>query len=217
MGGDSPVAPAIIPTALLMREEEKEKPPKRVVKPLRLKPADIVLVQSDGFVGWAIRQKSRAKGERPTRANHVALVIAAPDYIIDAQPPRVTVAPLMDTYGPRGDRIGIYRVKHLTDEQRKAIADRALRYDAKPYGYGKIVLHWFSQLSFLLHWFGRFSFTDGYPICSYLAARPYMEMVGWNFGKFASGVQPDDIDDHIHDNPELYITIRKMAPLGGDW
>lgn len=218
--------PLPIPEKLLLKDDEKKKiPKKKRYAELRLKPADIVLIQSDGFVGWAIRQKSRVKGERPTRANHVALVIAAPDYIMDAQPPRVTVAALMDTYGPRGDRIGIYRMIDLTDEQRRAIANRALKYDARPYGYGKIVLHWFSQFGFLLGWFNKFTFSDGYPICSYLVGRPYFEVVNWLFGKPANVVQPDDIDDHIHDhlegnaegNPVLYQTIRRMTPLEGDW
>lgn len=175
---------------------------------LRLKPADIILVESDGFVAWAIRVVSRRKGERPTRANHVAMVVGVPDLILDAQPPRVHVDPLFDTYGAEGERIGIYRYKGLTDAQRLAVAKRALKYDSDTYGFLKIVLHWLGL--------ARWCFIDGFPICSYTVAVPFQEIVGLRFGLDANAAQPDDIDDFIQANGHLFETVRPMMPVDGE-
>lgn len=199
---------------------------------MKLQPADVVLVSSDGLIGWAIRQMSRKAGERPTRINHAMMSVAGltanqlkaalpmgedvarwlgvTDLVVDAQPPKVGLRSLLNQYGPpevggTGDSVAVYRAVGLTHGERVAIAQRALRYVGTRYGLSKIVLH--------LLGLQRFSFIEGRPICSYTVGVPYEEIKGWRFDVEGRAAQPDDIDDYVVLRDDKWKCVHPLGPI----
>lgn len=168
-----------------------------------LKPGDIVLVTSDGFVAWMIR-RFRSRDGKPTYVNHVGLIVEegslATAVMLDAQPPRIQRRRL-GVYS--GSLVAIYRPR-LPQRNINNIVARALFYDQRLYGIGKIVLH-FLGLSGL-------SFFDKQPICSWTVAIPFQEE-GYSFGVSGTVARPDDIHDFVRSRPHLYTCIKELSLL----
>jgi hypothetical protein len=183
-------------------------------RPLALKPADIVLVWSDGFVGWRIRSVGRSRGEVPTRVNHVMVVVSAePALVLDLQPPIVRVRSLYEAYGCddglTGPRVAIWRLNRLTDAQRLEIAALACeRYSARFYGLHKIVLHRMGL--------GSWCTWDRTPICSNAVGALLEDVAAHRFRhKPGRSLQPDDIDDDVIDvrSRAQYTCVHPFEPL----
>jgi hypothetical protein len=173
-------------------------------------PGDIVLVLSDGFVGWRIRSRTREKGEAPTWVNHVMLCTRRPLEVLDAQPPIVQVRSLR-AYAPGGDyercMVAIYRARDLTFEERLQIADRAMIFNGRRYGFVKIGLHAVGLQ--------QLCYRDDTPICSYGTGAPYDDIKGWTFnGRPGRHSVPDDIADELIDvRPDRWECTRELKPL----
>jgi hypothetical protein len=172
-----------------------------------LYPSDIILIESDGWVGRLIRTVQNLRGKNHT--SYVNHVVMATEYdwlddcaIVDAQPPKVKHNSL-GAYA--GKLLAIYRSSEMTTTEREAVAERAMKYVGKPYGGLKILLH--------LTGLQGFSFIDWAPICSWTVARPYEEVMGWRFGSKAKTATPDTIWQYVRAHPEKWTCIRKLSIL----
>lgn len=117
-------------------------------------------------------------------------------------------------YEDANTHVAIFRPKNVGIGDRLLIADKALQYVGRKYGYFKIVAHF---LDFLLggrYFFRRITRMEKYPICSWVVADAYAA-VGLDFGVPVGMAQPDDIWDFCVTNPDKYETIHYLGPLGG--
>jgi hypothetical protein len=92
-------------------------------------------------------------------------------------------------------RYKILRHKHLTDEQRQEIADKAKDMIGIKYSVLRITLQLFDQI-FNTDYFSRRIKDPEQQICSSLVAWCYDVVTGVRFcGKSWAAIEPDDIDD----------------------
>ncbi len=172
-----------------------------------LMPGDLVFFESEGKIGTAIRWIETKRGkDRRSYVNHVAPVIS-PGWLMDAliadaQPPRVRVS-AVGKYA--GDLVAIYRAIDMLPSEREKVALRAEQYVGKFYGFGKILLH----LLGLEGW----SLIDWFPICSWVSAVPYAQVMKWEFGTNARVATPDTQWDYVRAHPEKWQCIKPLGIL----
>jgi hypothetical protein len=193
---------------------------------MELMPGDVGLTASTTWLGRSIR---RWQGVDEAKVNHVFIVVSRDPGAWSTEALwRVRSGDVRGFYAaPRSkDLVAVYRLKGLTDEDRRSIAREVSRYSARSYGVGKIVLHAIdhvlSRLSgrtvFLAR---RLARLDRVPICSYLAAkaydRPFVGLsTGYRFlGLPPEAVQPDDIMDDVENN-SAWDCIHELGPLRED-
>lgn len=161
---------------------------------------DIVLVSGDSAIARAIKALTRSRGEEPTVANHVGIIVhpgKVRDALIGEALERVVVRPLMAYAGC--ERIKIIRAINLSDQERWIVANHVAAREGQKYGALKLlpqaidgVLGWLSGEDTVLA--RRVSLFPNLPICSYLAGMAYRE-IGKDFGVPAMAANPDEIDD----------------------
>jgi hypothetical protein len=178
---------------------------------------DIVLTRAIGPLGSAIRWFSRVRGEKPTQVNHVGIITrGGPLWLAEITEAlwRVRTHLLWKRYGnSKKHSVCIARARNISPGTRKTIARYALlKYQNRPYGVLKLVLHALDRLVGDLYFFRRLGRMDSYPICSYLVADAYGEF-GYDFGVEVKQAQPDDIWDFIVEHPELYEIIWPLSTL----
>jgi len=101
----------------------------------------------------------------------------------------------------------IIRHRHLNDDQRKEIVDKAKSKAGKNYSYLRLVFQFFDQA---LHtdWFTKRIKDPDQQICSSLIAWAYHEVLDCEFnGVSWAAVEPDDIDDESLKDEYLWNTI----------
>ena len=183
-----------------------------------LKPGDVVLTRGRSLISRLIRLCTRRLGETRTRVNHVGIVVQRGGLLevemIEALE-RVRRHPLAKRYAGSGDEVAVYRCRPLTELQRLKIADCALDFEGRKYGYLKIALHlgdWILQGAYVFRRLGR---MKRYPICSWLVAHAYARgyRPGRSFGVKPGAASPDDIWDHVTGRPDEWEQIRALAPL----
>ena len=92
-------------------------------------------------------------------------------------------------------RFKIIRHRNLTDDQRKAIVQRAITLHGRSYGYIRLFLQLLDQ-TFHTNYFTRRIKNPTYQICSSLVAWCYDVETGIRFNGLSwAAVEPDDIDD----------------------
>jgi len=164
-------------------------------------PGDLIFTHGGGLIGSAIRECEQAPGEPPAYANHVA-GFTGPDTVTEALWIVVT-HPYAEAM--KGTPHQVWRCMALTDEQRQAVAEKALTYVGRDYGWWKLGLHLGDALLTRMvgrevYAFRRLMFSDRYPICSWVWAESYAAL-GLSFGVPATLAQPDDMHDFVSSSP----------------
>lgn len=141
-------------------------------------PGDIGLTSITGPVGRLIRFGQWLNGEGFGPWEH-AFVVLPGGQLIEAMPGGADVAPL-STYD---DREVLYvSPAGLTDAQRKAICDCALRYRGVPYSFLDYLALAAHRLRLPVPGLRRYVESTGHMICSQLADRAYLDAGQHLFG-----------------------------------
>jgi len=193
-----------------------------------LEPGDIFLTRGCSFISRAIRFFTQSKGEKPTKVNHVGMVVQRGDIktaIVVEALSKVVRHALCSQYGPpKKDCVAVYRATNLTAEQVKDIVAEAEKHVGKKYGKCMIFAHlkdWAigRVLGWLLGWqfsevylFRRLIPSNKYPICSWVVADAFAK-VGKDFGVEVGMATPDDIWDFVEKNPDKYKEIHPLKLL----
>lgn len=175
------------------------------------KPGDIVFTRGTSFMSKAIRFFSKVGGESRTQVNHVGIIVGieGDESIIVEAVSKVKRHKLIDAYGKKDDQVAIFRPVNLTEDELKAIADKANSYVDRSYGYAKIFTHMLDWCIGGRYFFRRLTMTDDYPICSWLVAAAY-DAANKNFGIQVGAAQPDDIWDFCTEHADKYECVRKL-------
>jgi hypothetical protein len=104
----------------------------------KLKPGDIIISTESAAESWAIRKLTSSA------YSHAALYIGK-GQIIDATAKRVKVRPLAELMRD-ASRVGVIRVKNLTDAQQKATLKSAAAKVGRPYNYVALGLNGIAKL-----------------------------------------------------------------------
>lgn len=183
---------------------------------MMLERGDLIFVQSLNWMSRAIRFFERKWGEKPSLVNHVAgVVIQADEFtepaIVEANMPGVQFRRMSEARWGRA-QVAIFRHANLSPLERLAVAQAALSYEGRKYGFAKIIAHaldWFLGKRFV---FRRLAGMDNMPICSWVWSHAYRRGASVYFGAPANQVDPDDMYDHVVSHPEDWIVIRPLSP-----
>ena len=193
-----------------------------------LEPGDIFLTRGCSFISRAIRFFTRSKGEKPTKVNHVGIVVQRGDMktsiVVEAQS-KVVRHKLWSRYGPpKKDLVAVYRANNLTMEQFKDIVAEAEKQVGKKYGFLMIAAHLKDWLiGRILGWLLGWQFSEvylsrrlipgsKYPICSWVVADAFAK-VGKDFGVEVGMATPDDIWDFVVKKTDKYKEIHPLKLL----
>jgi hypothetical protein len=180
---------------------------------MMLELGDIAFFKGQSWLSGAIRKFSRTKGEGPTLANHVGLIVVEGTdrtaLVVEALS-KVKLQHLWPAH--EHDELAVIRPLNVSEAKRKMMGLQALRYVNRRYGYLKIVLHAMDRLLGGRYFFRRLGRIRKYPICSYLVADAYAA-IGLDFGVPVGQAQPDDIWDFAMSNPDKYKIIRNFRPI----
>ena len=156
-----------------------------------LLPGDIVFVRGNSWTSRLIRRFTRSAGEAPTVVNHVGIMVGSHDIVESLN--KTVKRPLNETV--KGAQRGIIvRRRILSLVQRERVAEKALLYVGKPYGWLKILAHGLDHLLFGDRFVvRRVLFLQNYPICSWVVAYAYDGIGG--FGVPPNEASPDDLWD----------------------
>ena len=178
---------------------------------ISLLPGDIVLVRSKGIFAWLIRQFTRTAGEKRTMVNHVGVMVDQTNLVEALQ--TTMKHDLRSRYaGSAKAQIAIYRWIGLTDDQRAAVATKAVSYVGRKYGWLKILAHGLDRIIGGRNFFRWLAREDKYPICSWVVAYSY-RVIGKDFGVPPNAADPDHIWDYCVEN-DTKSQFDEIFPLG---
>ena len=184
-----------------------------------LQVGDVVFQRSDSDVSRVIRLGSTHRGENPTFASHVAMILFTPlsdpalpgaartGYeIIEATTPVSVVAPLYKYRNDSSDVV-IFRVRDLGAGARWDLQQAAVRYLKKRYPLGKIVLHGLDWLLGGRYLFRRLGHLEPSLYCNDLVAAIYADADIPISTEQHNESTPDGMLDYFHRHPERYSMI----------
>ncbi len=184
----------------------------------QLQPGDIFLTRGASLISRLIRFFTRSRGESRTLVNHVGIVVEGGDVsravVVEALRV-VTRRGLADGYAGTGTSVAVFRPINLTSQETDVIVQAAERYVGRKYGYVKIVAHALDWMLNGVYLFRRLIGSDEYPICSWVVAHAYAK-AGKTFGVEPGAASPDDICDFVTENPDKYVQVRALIPIGED-
>lgn len=167
---------------------------------MELHPADIVLVQGTAWISKHIMQATNGQ------VSHAAMVVGTnPNICLEALT-RVRTNPIEITVAG-ASAVWIMHNKVISQQQRDAIVKAALHYSANSYGYLDIGLQGVDAMFKTTWWTDKIggTFLNHWPICSYIPAESYMQVLGSAFGKKpVDSITPQDIFEFGSQNPNLY-------------
>ncbi len=177
---------------------------------------DIFLTRGCSLLSWAIRFFTRSKGEKPTKVDHMGLVVQRSNIktaiAIEALH-KVMRHKLWLQYGPpKKDMVAVYRATNLAAEQIKDIVAEAEKQVGKKYGYCMIIAHLKDWIFLGIYLFRRLIPGNKYPICSWVVADAFVK-VGKDFGVEVGMATPDDIWDFVVKNTDKYKEIHPLKLL----
>ena len=181
-----------------------------------LKPGDIFFTRGSGLLSRAIRVCTRSFGEKPSRVNHVGVIVEEGGIqtamVVEALI-KVRKHRLWKQYGSsKRQQVAVYRAKNLNPEQIEIIIAEANKQVGRRYGFGKIIAHFLDWLLTGAYVFRRLTSDPRYPICSWLVAHSYSE-AGKHFGVAPGAADPDDIWDFIVKRTDIYESIIDLGSL----
>ena len=174
-------------------------------------PGDILCVRGVGWLSDGIAKAEYAGFEPAKSATHVGIFITgSPAPIVVEALARVKTNPLLVSIASAYKAYAMHDIS-ITDEQRQAIVNEALRFSANSYGWFDL----FAQLadaSFSTTWFTNrmAGMLKRWPICSYVVGSAY-DKIGLNFGVDTASVRPSDILRFGLANPALY-SVAQLKP-----
>jgi cell wall-associated NlpC family hydrolase len=159
---------------------------------VKLEAGDVFLVAGTNTFAKLVRFFTRSKGEAPTQATHVGMVIQAGSeltaIVMEAQPRGVVRRQMYPVHA-------VYRSSWTATQIQEVIA-RALEDEGKPYGWGKIAASALDWCLGGLYLFRRLTDTAKAPDCSFAV---------WDWSQGAEvkpfgcnrNCAPDDIADYV--------------------
>jgi len=179
------------------------------------RPGDLILCHSPGWLPAAIRWATRRRGEPITYANHTAGFVDSETIVealwkVERKPYR----------GSMPEPHQVWRRKDLTPTERLKVALCAEQYVGRQYGVLKLFAHLGDAV--LEKLFGRdvyivrrLAFLDRYPICSWVWAWAYDKALNIRFrGLHPRFVTPDDMWDHVRENPG-WVKVSETGKWAG--
>ena len=193
---------------------------------LEAKSADIVVVTKrekqnvplsfKTFFRRAISWFTRSKGEGPTKAVHVGIIVYINEipYVLEALW-FVTLTPY-DEWKREHQSFCIWRNTELSEDECIAVENEAIKYIGAFYGIAKIGLHALDGLiakitSKEYFLFRRLIFDERYPICSWLVAYAYYGGANESFGEDYNWATPDSMWDYMKAKFNYIKTFSKTG------
>ncbi|MFF1284350.1 hypothetical protein ACFVY4_26860 [Streptomyces sp. NPDC058299] len=179
-------------------------------------PGDIGLTSITGPVGRLIKVGQWLNGDGFGAYQHAFIVLPG-DRLIEAMPGGAIVAPL----SKYADREVLYvTLPGLTDAQRKAIGDCALRYEGVPYSFLDYVALAAHRFRLPVPGLRRYVESTGHQICSQLCDRAYRDAGQRLFddGRWDGYVTPMAIANRLTVDDSLVRSVfEAFAVTPGRW
>jgi hypothetical protein len=171
------------------------------------KPGDLVFTQNSGVISRIIRWLTRSRGESPTYASHVEVVVNG-HYVVRSFLVRARVESIK-----WGCAREVWRHRGLSDGERVRVAAKAMDYVGRRYDYAKLLLHGLDALLgkvrgrdvFFFRTLGGFG---RYVICSWVCAFAYSRALDYTFGIPPEFATPDDMHDWVVESDEWELVEK---------
>ncbi len=172
------------------------------------------------WYGRLSRWIMRTAGEGPTYSVHTAQFLDAGRYLefditvkIKATGEILRQHQAHDMWERRG--FEVWRCQGLTDTQRQAITQQALKYLGAKFGFTKVFTYTLDGLLNKLvgrevFFFRRLNHDQRYPICSWITAFSYDRAVHYQFGVPPECADPDAIDDWVNTHPDEWVRVFRL-------
>jgi hypothetical protein len=173
------------------------------------------------WYGRLSRWIMRTRGESPTYSVHTAQFLDADQYLefditVKIKPTGEILRKHQahDMWERRG--FEVWRCRGLTDAQRQAVTQQALKYLGAKFGFGKVSTHTLDGLLSKLvgrevYFFRRLNHDQRYPICSWITAFSYDRALHYQFGVPPECADPDAIDDWVRTHAEEWECVFRLA------
>lgn len=185
---------------------------------LKLERGDIFLSKSASIPSELIRICTTKIGEKLSEVSHVGMIVTD-DYLFLAKEIEAAGSYVREnylwSYNNKKKKIGIYRAKNITDEEKDILVNYVKSKLGAPYGYLKLVPHFMDWCLNDMYIFRRFARLEQFPICSWLVAFAYSS-IGKHFGVKPNAASPDDIWDFVTRRKDIYECILPLSNLGGN-
>lgn len=181
-----------------------------------VQPGDWFGTVREHWLSRSIRRLTQTWGESRSRISHVGVFTEAglvtEAMAVEAQRSVVRHNPIRSRVGS-SEIICIFRYFDLTYPERERIAEKAESYVGRSYGYWKLATHALDWLLGGPYLFRRITDDGRYPICSWVGAFAYEEVLPGVFGMDPRAVQPDDMWDVVVGTPEEWYTVLPPSPV----
>ena len=184
---------------------------------------DIILTRrKKSLLGRLIRRfQTKPNDTTKTIFEHVGIMVNGIQLVEALH--RVEVSALHDAYPLKKYDYLIARINKIDKVTGKLLAAEGMKFVGKSYGYGKIITHYLDYLVSRakgkdVFFFRKLARSKRYPICSWLVAFVYDEILDIKFNKVPKTFcQPDDIADDIlitnHDKYELVFVTKGICNI----
>lgn len=185
------------------------------VSELDLKPGDIILSRSGGFLSHAIRFFEKLRSG-DARYSHALLAIGNGQVIESLVEVKINDLSKYDN-----QEIIVWRILGFSDEDRLRVARTALKEAGDNYGWGKIglfaldslstpVVNLFRKNKRPVDFFTKKLSILPFQVCSQKVASWWLKGAGFNWGENINSIDPDYIDDYmLKTNQELIFEYKK--------
>lgn len=183
-----------------------------ITRNITLLPGDLLLYDSPDLFGRLVGWATKGKGEAPTYATHVGGIGEGGGLASATRIEALWTVKEFSASGLVKRRVQVWRMRGLSGRQRMALAAYTRWHVGDKYGLLKLVAHFGDALLAKTlgghpYFFRRLCSMDDYPICSWLWACAYDEVLGYSFGLPASAAAPDDMHDHVKKHPEQWQQV----------
>lgn len=161
-----------------------------------LEPGDVISTSDRDILACIVKVLTRGPFEKPTWATHTGIVTESPNMIETRF--KVKELPLFDYEGGSSGVVVTRFPGGLTEKQQSEIVAISRHYLNDTYGFWKLALHLGDAALGGAYFFRRLACLDNYPICSWVPAFAYHDVMKYDFGVPPNGAQPDDILDYCY-------------------
>lgn len=172
-----------------------------LVQQYPLEVGDVVLTAGNSLLGRGIRWAERTKGEAPTRINHAAICVKAPDVIVEADKV-VRMGSIWDYHYE--DDVVVWRPTNLNDGEKTILAAVAISRIGEKYPMRQLFAYLIdNKILGGKNVVRRMIGNEAGGVCSRLVARCFQQ-IHRDFGVPEYAASPDAMDDFCLANPDKY-------------
>lgn len=179
---------------------------------IKLMPGDLIFVGGDAWYKEVVKFFTTYRNEEPSEMAHVAGILN--NSIVSEALFRVTESKYTE-WSEKHNFFEVWRNVALSKSDLLNISYEVTKQNNNFYGWWKLIAHALDgTMSKIIasdfFFFRKMLFMKDYPICSWLWAYAYYNVVGYKFTYNPNTVSPDDMYDHVCNSRDWKLIHKKV-------